>query len=94
MKGRRTSFCSARLLARGSRFGAIGYLAFLAFGSACIIGAPQAPAQAQTIVTLGGGFHTPPGVAVDGSGNVFVADADNNAVKEIPASCYEIGGAK
>ena len=72
---------------RGSRFGAIGYLAFLAFSSACFIGAPQAPAQAQTIVTLGGGFSLPAGVAVDGSGNVFVADERNNAVKEIPASC-------
>jgi YVTN family beta-propeller protein len=45
MKGRRTSFCSARLLARGSRFGAIGYLAFLAFSSACLISAPQGFAQ-------------------------------------------------
>ncbi len=37
--------------------------------------------------TLGGGFSAPPGVAVDGSGNVFVADSGNNVVQEIPAGC-------
>ena len=36
--------------------------------------------------TLGSGFSYPCGVAVDGSGNVFVADTDNNAVKEILAA--------
>ncbi len=36
---------------------------------------------------LGGGFLYPGGVAVDGSGNVYVADAGNNAVKEMPAGC-------
>ncbi len=45
-------------------------------------------AKAATIVTLGSGFHDPAGVAVDGRGNVFVADADNNAVKEILAPGY------
>ena len=37
-------------------------------------------------ITLGNGFDTPRGVAVDGSGNVVVADSDNNAVKEIMAA--------
>jgi hypothetical protein len=37
--------------------------------------------------TLGGGFAIPTGVAEDGSGNVFVADYGNTAVKQIPASC-------
>jgi len=32
-----------------------------------------------------GGFNTPTSVAVDGSGNVYVADYGNNAVKEIMA---------
>jgi sugar lactone lactonase YvrE len=42
--------------------------------------------QAQTIVALGSGFNSPSGVAVDAQGNVFVADQNNNAVKEILAS--------
>ena len=33
-----------------------------------------------TVVTLGNGFSTPYGIAVDGSGNVFVADSGNNRV--------------
>ena len=39
-----------------------------------------------TINTLGSGFSFPDGVAVDGSGNVFVADTGNSAVKEILAA--------
>ena len=35
---------------------------------------------------LGNGFYYPDGVAVDGSGNVFVADTANYAVKEILAA--------
>ncbi len=38
-------------------------------------------------VALGGGFNDPGAVAVDGSGDVFVADSGNNAVKEIPPGC-------
>lgn len=50
-------------------------------------------AQAQTAhfsyaqLTRGGGFLRPANVAVDASGNIFVADAGNNAMKEIPAGC-------
>jgi len=44
------------------------------------------PATAQSIVTLGSGFDSPEGVAVDGQGNVFVADTFHNAVKEILAA--------
>ena len=40
-----------------------------------------------TINTLGGGFQFPYGVALDGNGDVFVADMRNNLVKEIPAGC-------
>jgi streptogramin lyase len=40
-----------------------------------------------TVATLGGGLSSPLGLAVDGSGNVFVADNGNNAVKEIAYSC-------
>ena len=38
-------------------------------------------------VTLAGSFSNPNGVAVDNSGNVFIADTSNNAVKEIPSGC-------
>ncbi len=38
-------------------------------------------------VTLTGSFSNPNGVAVDNSGNVFIADTSNNAVKEIPSGC-------
>jgi hypothetical protein len=37
--------------------------------------------------TLGSGFFGPEGVAVDGSGNVYIADTNNSAVKEIPYGC-------
>jgi NHL repeat len=39
-----------------------------------------------TVNTLGSGFNSPTGVAVDGNGNVFVADTFNNATKEILAN--------
>jgi large repetitive protein len=40
-----------------------------------------------TTSTLGGGFNKPNAIAVDGSGNVYVADTLNNAVKVMPAGC-------
>src|ERR1700681_4001488 len=42
-------------------------------------------AHSGAVVILGSGFSTPTGVAVDGSGNVYVADNGNSAVKEILA---------
>src|SRR5215472_2251585 len=60
-------------------------LALLALFSAA------APAQTAhfsgSIVTLGGGFTSPDGVAVDGAGNVYMTDYATNVVKEIPAGC-------
>ena len=41
--------------------------------------------SASTVKSLGSGFNHPEGVAVDGSGDVFVADLSNNAVKEMVA---------
>jgi sugar lactone lactonase YvrE len=44
-----------------------------------------------TVETLGSGFSEPMGVAVDRSGNVYVADTRNFAVKEIVATAGSIG---
>ena len=41
----------------------------------------------QLRTTLGGGFLYPYGVAVDASGNVYVAEISDNAVKEMPPNC-------
>lgn len=53
--------------------------------------APVLPAQTAhftyTIQTLGGGLSVPRQIAVDSGGNIYVADAGSNSVKEIPASC-------
>ncbi|MGA2217088.1 MAG: NHL repeat-containing protein, partial [Terracidiphilus sp.] len=47
----------------------------------------QTASFSYAIVTLGGGFSSPNGVAVDGSGNVYAADWSNSAVKKMPAGC-------
>ncbi len=46
---------------------------------------PQIAFLPGVLSTLGSGLHDPTGVAVDGSGNIYVADYENNAVKEIMA---------
>lgn len=48
---------------------------------------PQLIFVPGTSSTIGGGLSGAAGVAVDGSGNVYVADGSNNAVKKIPAGC-------
>jgi len=45
---------------------------------------PQVSFLPGSQTTLGSGFSSPEGIAVDGRGNVFVADTGNNKVKEIP----------
>ena len=47
---------------------------------------PPGCASESCVITLGSGFSIPFGVAVDGAGNVFVADTGNGAVKEILAA--------
>jgi len=46
---------------------------------------PEGTAEASS--TLGGGFSDQGGVAVDGNGNVYVADTYDSEVKKIPAGC-------
>jgi len=45
-------------------------------------------AHAGATITIGSGFNNPSGIAVDASGNVFVADTDNSEVKELLAPGY------
>ena len=61
-----------------------------AIATAYVYGAGIGPQVAFLPVNesaLGGGFFIPDGLAVDGSGNVYVADENHNAVKEIPLGC-------
>ncbi len=37
------------------------------------------------LVSVGSGFNLPEGMITDGAGNIYVADAGNNAVKKMPA---------
>src|SRR5580704_7230022 len=58
--------------------------------SALGLSAPSAEAQTAhfswAISSLGNGFSSPEGVAIDANGNIFVADNGHNAVKEILAA--------
>jgi hypothetical protein len=47
---------------------------------------PAGCASSSCVTTLGGGFSNPYGVALDGSGNVYIADTYNDAVKELNAA--------
>jgi sugar lactone lactonase YvrE len=47
--------------------------------------------SSSTVNVLGSGFNAPFGVAVDGSGDVFVGDQGNNAVKEIMTRAVNFG---
>ncbi|MGD0647417.1 MAG: Ig-like domain repeat protein [Acidobacteriaceae bacterium] len=47
---------------------------------------PQVSFSPAALTALHDGFNYPNGIAIDGSGNVYVADQTNNAVKEILAA--------
>jgi streptogramin lyase len=86
MKSRLAISCLATTLLRGGLSG--WRVAAASVLTVCVL--TSVPLEAQTahsgaVVTLGTGFSTPTGVAVDGSGNVYVADNGNSAVKEIVA---------
>ena len=69
-------------------FAAAGLCGFLLLGGFAPAYAQVTYAGVQTM--LGSGFSGPTGVAVDGAGDVFIADFDNNRVVELPAG----GGAQ
>jgi streptogramin lyase len=64
----------------------MGYLHGTGSGPQAII-LSQSNYAPSSEIKLGGGFTHPYGVAVDGGGNVYVADYGNNAVKKIPPGC-------
>ncbi len=70
------------------RMGSIASL-FLAMGTACVLsaGAQTAASYREGFEILGGQQTYPSGVAVDTSGNVYLAMPALSAVEEIPASC-------
>lgn len=59
-------------------------LAAALVATVCALGA--LPASAQQVVTLATGFRSVAGVAVDGSGNVYVSDTTESLVEEIPGA--------
>ena len=76
----------------GARNGAVlievGESWVLATGYIHGIGAgPQVTFMPAGQSTLGSGLNQPYGIAIDGSGNIFVADHLNNAVKKIQSNC-------
>ncbi|MGA7522641.1 MAG: hypothetical protein WBW84_09165 [Acidobacteriaceae bacterium] len=77
----------------GMRYGAVELLntSGTLLATAYIYGTGQGPQlmfpSNTTSTMLGGGYSGPEGMAVDASGNVYVADAGNRAVKEMPPGC-------
>lgn len=61
----------------------VRFVALLAFLCLC---ATPLPAGAQNVVTIAGGLSGPRGLAIDGSGNLFVSESGNNTAQEIVAA--------
>jgi len=62
------------------------FVCFAVLAAASCAGLPLEAQTAHSGGAIGSGFSFPTGVAVDGNGNVFVADTLNNAVKKIDLS--------
>ncbi len=62
-------------------------LFLMAFCAGVYTASAQTAQFIYAITTLGGSFNNPNLMAVDASGNVYVADENNNLVKEIPPGC-------
>ncbi len=54
--------------------------------------APSLPGDIYTVAGADSAFNSPDGVAVDATGNVYVADATNNRVQEIAATTHSQWG--
>jgi hypothetical protein len=68
--------------------------AAMAICALALLAAASLPAQAQSVSFAGvqttvpaSGLRYPNGVAVDGAGDVFIADSGNNRVVKVPAGC-------
>jgi len=72
---------------RTSRLGCVSLVIAVLMLALPVCAQAQAAQFSYVQLTLGGNFAHPANVAVDASGNIFVADAGNSAVKEIPAGC-------
>jgi hypothetical protein len=85
--GRPSSGFNAQTSFNRSGLNTLRIACVLVLAIACCAGLPLAAqtAHAGGTISIGSGFSIPQGVAVDGSGNVFVADESNGAVKEIVA---------
>ena len=57
-----------------------------------IVAKPALPGDIYTVAGADSAFNSPDGVAVDATGNVYVADATNNRVQEIAATTHSQWG--
>jgi DNA-binding beta-propeller fold protein YncE len=76
--------CASAWRGLGLTSALLGVAVFAALGGTAL--KAQTASFTATQRTLGSGFDSPSDVAVDSSGNLFVADSRNNAVKEILAA--------
>src|ERR1700683_1620687 len=82
------SFLKMRSRSRGRAAMAGAFALLLLVGSAGRVSLQAQTAQfSNAIVTLGGSFQNPQGVAVDRSGNVYVAASEAGFVYELTPGC-------